>query len=192
MGSRMNNAEGQLFRSRLRELTTLSERLQELESEILNTADLWKSTLSNGNKIMFCGNGGFAAEAQHLAAELTGHYMIERDPLPGLALTVDTSALTAIGNDYGFDSIYERQVRAYGNSGDLLVLMSTSGNSPNLTNAVNAAKALGIVTLAITGTSGALQSSCDYRISINSNSPGRIQEMTLFIGHTLCELIDLN
>lgn len=147
--------------------------------------------IQQGKKIMFIGNGGSAADAQHLAAELSGRYKIERRGLPGLALTTDTSALTAIGNDYGYDQVFSRQVEALGNAGDVLIAISTSGNSPNVLNAVVAAKKQAIVTIGFTGKDGgALKAKCDQCLIVPSNDTARIQEMHILVGHILCQHID--
>ena len=149
--------------------------------------------LKRGCRILVCGNGGSAADAQHFAAELSGRYVKERRALAGIALTTDTSALTAIGNDYGFEKIYSRQVEALGRPGDLLVGISTSGNSPNVILAVEAAKALGLKTLGLLGRDGGkLNDLCDESLVVPSSVTARIQEVHQMIYHFWCEVIDAN
>jgi D-sedoheptulose 7-phosphate isomerase len=148
-------------------------------------------TIRRDNKILLCGNGGSAADAQHIAAELSGRYKSERRGLPGIALTTDTSALTAIANDYGFDRVFDRQVEALASSGDLLIAISTSGNSPNIISALKVAKTLGCQTLGLSGKDGgAMSDLCDLNIIIPSDDTPRIQEMHILIGHTICQAID--
>ncbi len=158
---------------------------------ILAQAEDMAERLKRGCKILVCGNGGSAADAQHLAAELSGRYVKERRALAGIALTVDTSALTAIGNDYGFDRVFARQVEALGRPGDLLVGISTSGNSPNVILAVEAAKALGMRTLALLGRDGGkLKALADDALVVPSSVTARIQEVHMMVYHFWCELLD--
>jgi len=148
-------------------------------------------TLKNGNKILLCGNGGSAADAQHIAAELTGRYKTERRGLPGIALTTDTSALTAIGNDYGYDRIFDRQVEALANKGDLIIGISTSGNSKNIISALKLGKELACKTLGFSGRDGgAMNEVCDINLIVPSNDTPRIQEMHILFGHTICQIVD--
>jgi D-sedoheptulose 7-phosphate isomerase len=147
--------------------------------------------LKRGCRILVCGNGGSAADAQHFAAELSGRYVKERRALAGIALTTDTSALTAIGNDYGFEKVFSRQVEALGRPGDLLVGISTSGNSPNVLLAVEAAKELGLKTLGLLGRDGGkLKGLCDEALVVPSAVTARIQELHQMIYHFWCEIID--
>lgn len=147
--------------------------------------------LTNGGKVLFCGNGGSAADAQHLAAELVGRYVSERRALPGIALTVDSSILTAVGNDYGFDRVFARQVEGLGAPGDVLVAITTSGGSPNVRAAIEAARAKGMKVLGLTGEKGeAFAALCDVGIAVPSRTTSRIQECHITIGHILCEAID--
>jgi D-sedoheptulose 7-phosphate isomerase len=149
------------------------------------------AALQGGGKIMFCGNGGSAADSQHLAAELTGRLVDDRRPLAGLALSTDSSALTCIGNDYGFDAVFERQVRALGRAGDALVLISTSGQSANLLRAAEAARALGVLTIGLLGRDGGkLLALCDDALVIPSRTTARIQEAHIFIGHHWCAQVE--
>jgi len=144
-----------------------------------------------GGKVMFCGNGGSAADAQHLAAEFTGRYLKERRALPALALHTNTSAVTAIGNDYGFDLVFARQVEALGKEGDVTVGISTSGNSPNVLRALEAAKSKSIYTVALTGASGGkMKDVADCAIRIPSEETPRIQECHILTGHIICEIVE--
>lgn len=166
-----------------------------MQSDILEqverVATAIKTALANGKKVLFCGNGGSAADSQHLAAEFVGRFQKERQGLPAIALTVDTSILTAVGNDYGFDKVFVRQVEALGNEGDVLVGISTSGNSPNVLAAVELAKAKGMYCVGMTAVNGAkLAELCDECIAIPAKVTARAQEMHILIGHILCELVD--
>ena len=166
-----------------------------MQSDILEqverVATAIKAALANGKKILFCGNGGSAADSQHLAAEFVGRFQKERQGLPAIALTVDTSILTAVGNDYGFDKVFVRQVEALGNEGDVLVGISTSGTSPNVLAAVELAKAKGMYCVGMTAANGAkLAELCDECIAIPAQVTARAQEMHILIGHILCELVD--
>ena len=163
---------------------------QEAEHIVAQAADM-AERLKRGCRILVCGNGGSAADAQHFAAELSGRYVKERRALAGIALTVDTSALTAIGNDYGFDRVFSRQVEALGRPGDLLVGISTSGNSPNVILAVEAAKELGLRTLGLLGRDGGkLKGLVDDALVVPSPVTARIQELHLMTYHFWCEAID--
>lgn len=144
-----------------------------------------------GHKVLFCGNGGSAADAQHLAAELSGRFYFDRPPLFAEALHVNSSFTTAVANDYSFDHIYSRMLHAVGRKGDVLFALSTSGNSPNIVQAVGEAKKLGISTVGLTGnTGGKLMEQCDFLIRIPSTDTPRIQECHMLIGHLICELIE--
>jgi len=146
--------------------------------------------LLQGGKVLFFGNGGSAADAQHLAAELTGRFLMERRPLAGLSLTVNTSSLTAIGNDYSFDMVFARQIQAFGKPGDVAVGISTSGNSANVLRAMEAARTVGMVTIGLTGRGGKLVDVADYCIRIPSDCTPRIQEAHILTGHILCEIVE--
>lgn len=146
--------------------------------------------IRQGGKVFFFGNGGSAADAQHLAAEFTGRFLIERRPLPGLALTVNTSSLTAIGNDYSFELVFARQIEALGKVGDVAIGISTSGNSPNVLRAIEAARKLQMGTVGLTGRGGKLAGAAEYCIRIPSDSTPRIQEAHILTGHILCEIVD--
>ncbi|KPJ78617.1 MAG: phosphoheptose isomerase [Deltaproteobacteria bacterium SG8_13] len=143
-----------------------------------------------GHKILLFGNGGSAADCQHIAAEFVNRFRIERRPLGAIALTTDTSTLTSIGNDYHFDEVFERQVRALGRDGDLAWGISTSGNSPNVLKAVEAAKQIGLYTLGMTGAGGKLADVADLVLRVESDSTARVQETHITIAHILCELVD--
>ena len=146
--------------------------------------------LQAGHKILIFGNGGSAADAQHIAAEFVNRFRIERPPLAAIALTTDTSALTAIGNDYHFDQVFSKQVQALGKKGDIAWGISTSGNSPNVVLALEAAKKMGIYTLGMTGTGGKMASLVDLNFKVASDVTARIQETHITISHILCELVD--
>ncbi|MFH0894336.1 MAG: D-sedoheptulose 7-phosphate isomerase [Bacteroidota bacterium] len=144
-----------------------------------------------GGKVLFCGNGGSAADAQHLAAEFSGRFYYDRDPLPAEALHVNTSYLTAVANDYSFDEVYARLVKAKGAKGDVLVGISTSGNSENVIRAMKTAKDKGMIVIALTGeTGGKMKSDCDFLINIPSTDTPRIQECHITIGHAICEEVE--
>lgn len=160
-------------------------------SQISQLADIMVKSLRRGGTIFFCGNGGSAADAQHLAAELSGRFYFDRAPLPAEALHCNTSYLTAIANDYGFEHVYERLIKGNGKKGDVLVGLSTSGNSLNITKAFETAKNLDITTIAFTGENGGkLKEIADYILQIPSTDTPRIQEAHILIGHIICELIE--
>ena len=145
----------------------------------------------NGKKVMFCGNGGSAADAQHLAAELSGRFYLERPPLNAEALHVNTSFITATANDHSFEDIFERMLRAIGQKGDILVALSTSGMSPNIIKVVEAANEQGIHTIGLTGKNGnKLNGNCDILIKVPSEDTARIQEMHMLLGHIICENVE--
>jgi len=164
---------------------------EELSDAIKIAGEMVIQTLRKGGKILLCGNGGSAADAQHIAAEFTGRFVRERRGLPAVALTTDTSALTAIGNDYGFDRIFARQVEALAGEGDLLIGISTSGNSANVLQALEQADSLGCLTLGLSGRDGgAMNGLCDLNLVVPSDITARIQEMHILIGHILCEIAE--
>jgi D-sedoheptulose 7-phosphate isomerase len=165
----------------------------ELPSLILQASKIINNALNNNKKVMLFGNGGSAADAQHIAAEFTGRFVKERRGLPAIALTTDTSALTAIGNDYGFDVIFSRQVEALANEGDVLIGISTSGNSANVLKAIEKGKELKCLTISLTGKNGGeLANMSDLNINIKHSVTARIQEMHILVGHLICSLIDKN
>jgi len=144
-----------------------------------------------GGKLLLCGNGGSAADAQHVAAELVGRFIVERRALPAIALTTDTSVLTSLLNDYGGESVFVRQIEALGNQGDVLLALSTSGESPNVLAAVRTARALGLTTIGLTGErGGAVARSCDIAIRVPSSSTARIQEAHITICHVICDAVE--
>ena len=154
-------------------------------------ADMLTTCLENDGTIFWCGNGGSASDSQHLAAELVGRFKKDRRALRSLALTTDTSILTSVGNDYGFEEIFSRQFEALGGPQDILVGISTSGNSKNILNAFKAASDLGITSIALTGKDGGTAKEVsDHSITVDSDSTARIQEAHILIGHILCELIE--
>ncbi len=162
-----------------------------LLGRIEEVAQVWVSAFQTGHKMLFCGNGGSAADAQHLSAELSGRYYFDREPLPAEALHVNTSYLTAVANDYSFDEVYARMVRASGQAGDVLVVLSTSGNSRNILRALEDARQKQMITVGFTGqTGGQMTEYCDYLINIPSTDTPRIQECHMLIGHILCELTE--
>ncbi|GBF06145.1 phosphoheptose isomerase [Deinococcus aerius] len=167
------------------------DRLGDLAPGVTAAAQACVSALTNGHKLVTCGNGGSAADAQHFAAELTGRYRRERRPLPALALTTDSSALTCIGNDYAFDEVFARQVRALVGPGDVLVGITTSGNSANVVKALAAARDRGAVTVALTGEAGGEAARhADITLKAPSSRTAHIQEMHILLIHVLCESID--
>ncbi len=180
--------------SALRESIRVKEAIS--ESEILTVrieqaAFLFIEAFRKGQKVLFCGNGGSAADAQHLAAELSGRFRMERRPLHAEALSVNTSIITAVGNDYGFDKIFARQVEGAGKEGDILVALSTSGNSENIVRAVEAALHKGMQVIALSGERGGRLASLDtLLINVPSSDTARIQEAHITIGHIICELCE--
>ncbi|MEQ1764143.1 MAG: SIS domain-containing protein [Pyrinomonadaceae bacterium] len=172
-------------------LQTFQVVLKSLRTEIRKSGELLVDTFRSGGKVLVCGNGGSAADAQHIAAEFVGRYETERDSLPAIALTTDTSALTAIGNDYGFERIFARQVESLAHKGDCLIAISTSGNSPNVIAAVMEARRKGCRVLGLTGGGGKkLASLSDASILAPSSRTARIQEVHLAIIHIWCEMVD--
>jgi len=165
----------------------LDTRLDEIE----RAGEMICSALREGSKVLLCGNGGSAADAQHIAAELVGRYEKHRRAWPAVALTTDTSALTALSNDYGYDEVFARQVEALGNEGDVLIAISTSGKSPNVIKAAEKARALGCKTIALTGASAEpLRSLCHLAVVVPSERTSRVQEAHITIGHLWCEMVD--
>ena len=164
---------------------------KKLMKDIALATAMMKVALVSGHKIMFCGNGGSAADSQHWAAEIVGRFQKERKGMPAIALTVDTSILTAIANDYGYDRVFARQVEALGNAGDVLVAVSTSGNSANVLAAIEEAKAKGIKTIGMTAAGGGKMAEvCDVCLVIPDKVTARAQEVHGLIGHILCEIVE--
>jgi D-sedoheptulose 7-phosphate isomerase len=180
-------------REMLEHQSVLQKTMENLQSHIYTACMISQEALRNGHKILLCGNGGSAADAQHIAAELSGRYKCERRGLPGIALTTDTSVLTAIGNDFGFDRIFDRQVEALAQKGDVLIGISTSGNSKNVIRALNLAQNMGCKTIGLSGRDGgAMSDFCDINIIVPSHDTARIQEMHIMIGHIICQAVDLS
>lgn len=180
-----------LFLHNLKQHQELFLQLDTLAPAVGKSAELIAERMRAGGKLMICGNGGSAADSQHIAAEFTGRFIEDRKPLAGLALSTDSSALTCIGNDYSFDEVFARQVAGLGRAGDGLVAISTSGNSRNVLRAVAVAREAGIHTLGLLGRDGgALREACDAAIVVPSQVTARIQEAHILIGHTLCGLIE--
>lgn len=187
--SLMEGGEG--FAQALAEHQAVFARLAGLQPQVEAAALAIAACLRRGGKLMLCGNGGSAADSQHLAAELTGRFVHDRRPLAAMALTTDTSALTCIGNDYAFDQVFVRQVLALGRPGDCLLALSTSGRSANVLQAVDAAGLGGMHTIGLLGgNGGALRERCHQVLLVPSSTTARIQEAHIFIGHNLCALIE--
>jgi D-sedoheptulose 7-phosphate isomerase len=164
-----------------------------LQHTIANCVDVITQAFKAGNKVLFCGNGGSAADAQHLAAEFSGRFYYDRKALPAEALHCNTSYLTAVGNDYSYDVVYARLLEGIGNTGDVLVGLSTSGNSKNIIKAFEVAKAKNITTIGFTGeTGGAMKALSDYLLNVPSTDTPRIQESHILIGHIICQLVEEN
>ena len=175
---------------------SINVKQQVLQNETLlqtvnDCVNIIVAAFKNGNKVLFCGNGGSAADAQHLAAEFSGRFYTDRDALPAEALHCNTSYLTAVANDYSFDVIYSRLIKGIGNKGDVLVGLSTSGNSKNIINAFEVAKEKGMITIGFTGESGGkLKALTDQLINVPSNDTPRIQESHIMLGHIICQLVE--
>lgn len=180
------------FLTNLTEHMALCQQLSALDTSVSQAIQACVQSLQKGGKLMLCGNGGSAADSQHLAAEFTGRFMKDRPPIAAVALSTDTSALTCIGNDYSFNDIFARQVQALGKAGDCLIAISTSGNSGNVLAAVAAAQSLGISTIGLLGRDGGkLKAQCDVSIVVPSQVTARIQEAHILIGHSLCGAVEL-
>ena len=165
--------------------------MQELLPTIQKAGEMCLMSLQNSGKVLICGNGGSAADAQHIAAELSGRFKKERKALAGIALSVDTSAITAIANDYGFEAIFSRQVEAYGREDDVLIAISTSGNSVNIINAIKKAKEIGLKVITLSGKDGGeMKNLGNINIVIPSQDTPRIQEMHIMVGHMICAIVD--
>jgi D-sedoheptulose 7-phosphate isomerase len=189
----MSDATNQIIRLHLRESIRIREALfeEEFMAAVGKVAEAITAAYRTGRKMMLFGNGGSAADAQHLAAEFVGRYRRDRRPLPALALTVNPSSLTAIGNDYDFDLVFARQVEALGAPGDVAVGISTSGKSANVIAALKAARSGGLVTVALTGRQGSpMGEVADFSLCIPSESTPSIQEAHITVGHILCELVE--
>jgi D-sedoheptulose 7-phosphate isomerase len=162
-----------------------------LHTTLEAVVELVVQALGQGNKLLFAGNGGSAADCQHMAGEFVSRFMFDRNPLPAVALTTDSSILTAIGNDYGYEQVFSRQVRGLARAGDVLFAYSTSGNSPNIVAALQVAQELQVATVGLTGASeGRMNPYCDHLLQVPSTCVPRIQEGHLLMGHTICEMVE--
>jgi len=168
----------------------LKKYLQQETKNLVAIADLLIDAFKKGNKVLLFGNGGSAADAQHIACELAGKFYLDRAPLPAIALTTNTSSLTAIGNDYSYEEIFSRQLNALVRKGDIAIGISTSGNSPNVLRGIEEAKQLRAITVAFTGQGGRLKEMADYVLSIPSVDTPRIQEAHITAGHIICYLVE--
>lgn len=177
---------------RLEESASLKKAIaRDMLAGIESMANLISAAYEAGGKVILCGNGGSAADAQHIAGELVGQFMIKRRALPAIALTTNTSTLTAVANDYGYDEVFSRQIEALANAGDVVVGISTSGNSPSIITAVKTARMKGAATIGLTGrTGGRLAREVDLVLAVPSESTPRIQEAHITIGHIICELVE--
>jgi D-sedoheptulose 7-phosphate isomerase len=191
--SNSKDSDSALLTRSLREhLEAIQSLIDSKLSQIEQAGVLICKTLGAGKKVLLCGNGGSAADAQHIAAELVGRYEQERRSFPAIALTTDTSALTALSNDYGYDEVFARQVQGLAVAGDVLIAISTSGKSPNVIRAAEKARTIGCKVIGLTGCSGEpLASHCDIAIVVPSERTSRVQEAHIMIGHLWCELVDL-
>ena len=183
----------QIIRQRLKDHMEVLQKLMasDLPEKLEKCAEIVEKALKEGHKVLFCGNGGSAADSQHLAAEFVGRFQKERKGLPAVALTVDTSILTAIANDYGYETVFSRQVQALGEAGDVLVGISTSGNSENVLLAIKEAKGKGITCIGMTAEGGGkMAEECDICLAVPAKVTARAQEMHILMGHILCELVD--
>lgn len=172
---------------------TIEKVIETLQVDIKLACKMVVEAIRKGNKIILFGNGGSAADAQHIAAEFTGRYKTERKALPAIALTTDTSALTAIGNDYGYERVFDRQLEALAKSGDLIIGISSTGNSLNVIRAFNLGRKLGCKSIGLSGKGGGkFNGICDLNIVIPSDNTPRVQEMHILIGHIICQVVDDN
>lgn len=187
----MKNEINQTIEEKIRILNVLKD--SEYMNTVCEAVEAMTKSLQQGGKIILAGNGGSAADAQHFAGEIVGRFMMERRALPSISLCVDPSVMTCIGNDYGYDEVFARQLDGLGNEGDIFVAISTSGTSKNLMNAVEVAKSKGIKTVGFLGKNGgALKDMCDYPLVVPSDCTPRIQEIHTFTVHIMCENIEKN
>lgn len=174
-----------------REHLEVANALPRIASDVATAVEMISASLSGGGTLFLAGNGGSAADAQHIAAELTGRFLRERRALRALALHGNSSAITAIGNDYGYDQVFARELSAHARPGDVLIAISTSGNSPNILRAIETARDAGMMIIGLTGeTGGKMRLLCDVCLCAPSQRTARIQEMHITIGHTICELVE--
>jgi|UPI000686AF59 D-sedoheptulose 7-phosphate isomerase len=191
MSNKLNPKE--IFESAIEKHLEIVEQLKAQQHVLESIANAMVSALRGGGKILFCGNGGSAADSQHLAAEIVGRFRRDRPGLPSIALTTDTSILTAIANDYGYSCVFSRQVEALAQPGDLLLGLSTSGNSQNVVAALEKARSMGVVTVAFTGSGGGRMAHiADHTLAVASPDTARIQEAHILAGHMLCDWIELD
>src|SRR6266550_9072631 len=190
--SNASNVTNMLRQSLEEHLQALNSVLESGLANVESSGRVICDALATGNKVLLCGNGGSAADAQHIAAELVGRYEQERRSFPAIALTTDTSALTALSNDYGYEEVFARQLQGLAVAGDLLIAMSTSGKSPNVIKAAEKARAIGCRVIGLAGCSGEpLASHCDIAVVVPSDRTSRVQEAHITIGHLWCEMVDL-
>ena len=188
-----SNLTTDLINHRIQDAIDVKRRLVALIPDLEQVAHLLTNAYLRGNKAIFMVNGGSAADAQHLAAEFLGRFYHDREPLPALALNVNTSVLTAIGNDYTYAEVFSRQIKALGVPGDVAIGISTSGNSQNVISALQVAKSKGLQTIALTGeTGGKMRDAADICIAVPSNDTPRVQECHILIGHIWCEIVEKN
>lgn len=191
---RFTNAFEQRVSQSIEASIAVKERLlssPEVIATIAEVSEVLVNSMERGNKALLFGNGGSAADAQHIAAEFIGRFAFDRPAIPALALSVNPSCLTALGNDYGFDTVFSRQIEALGRTGDVAIGISTSGDSQNVTRAVASAKHLGLLTVGLTGSNGGeLKNAVDYCIRVPSDETPRIQECHILIGHIISELVE--
>jgi D-sedoheptulose 7-phosphate isomerase len=182
---------GSKIDAHIADITRSFDRLKIVTPQIVEAGDMLIASLRQGGKILFCGNGGSAADAQHIAAELMGRFLIDRAPLSAISLTTDTSALTAIGNDYGYEQVFSRQLRGLGKPGDVLVAISTSGNSKNVLAALEMAKKIGINTIGLTGGNGGVMVDlCNICICVPAERTDMVQQLHITVGHIMCGLVE--
>ena len=193
LGKKSGGPVNRIIEQRLADHLEVLQKLMDsdLPEKLETCAKYVEKALAEGHKVLFCGNGGSAADSQHLAAEFVGRFQKERKGLPAIALTVDTSILTAVANDYGYDTVFARQVQALGEPGDVLVGISTSGNSKNVLLAIEEARAKGITCIGMTAEGGGkMAAACDICLAVPAKVTARAQEMHILMGHILCELVD--
>ena len=191
MAGKGDTSLSSLIIQRLEESASITASLCDQADDILRITEVLLGALRAGNKILFCGNGGSGADAQHLAAELVGEIARDRTALPSMALTADTAIITAVANDYGYEHVFARQVSAYGQPGDVLVGMSTSGRSLNVLAAFEEARRRGITTVAFTGPTGQAKDVADHALVVASTNTAGVQEAHITLGHIICEFIEL-
>ena len=184
-------SHGSAIQAMWEEHVRVATALRSIVPDVDRVVDLIARSMAAGGTLLVCGNGGSAADAQHIAAELTGRFLRDRRPLPALALHGNTSSLTAIGNDYGYDEVFAREVGAHGRQGDVLLAISTSGNSRNIVRAIEAARDKRMTVIGLTGEHGGkMRDLCDVCLCVPSASTPRIQECHILVGHTICELLE--